>query len=585
MNNLRKITIKPLSFVIIACFALFGTTLFHSCDEDEFLDVQPKGALAGEALQTESGVEGLVVSAYAGLLQHFQDQQGMGLSFQYAATNWTYSDVRCDDIYKGGDGPGDQEELHNLEVNVISPNNSYLNKEWRAEYIAIKRTNVALQALKETPEEEFDKKEQRIGEMLVLRSHFYFDLIRIFKRVPYIDETLPSDQYSEISNMEYTQEELWDLVESDLQDALGKLSPSVKDDGRVNKYVAHAYLAKLYLYTGEYEKAEQQAEQIISSGEYSLYPDLQDMWEAENDHSGQYLFAMETSINDGTTNGHINWSNLLNTPRGPAYNGDHFARPTQNLVNAFRTDSLGLPLLDSYNEENFDEEDDYADPRLDHFIGRLGVPWKNWSSEVYRDTSQWVYNESWLRNSVDYGTYSIKKLIVSRESEYMVSGWPGGGNAANFPLVRYAEVLLWKAEALIEQNKNLDDARTLINRVRLRAKNSPWVKTADGSEYAANYNIEPYPSDGWNQEYARKALRHERRIELCMEGHRFFDLVRWGEAESVLNQYFDSEPRLSGVAGYMEGVTFVGDKHEYLPIPQPQIDVSEGLYKQIEEYK
>ena len=150
----------------------------------------------------------------------------------------------------------------------------------------------------------------------------------------------------------------------------------------------------------------------------------------------------------------------------------------------------------------------------------------------------------------------------------------------NWDIIRYADVLLWKAEALIELGRE-DEALPIINKIRQRAKNSAYVKDwTDKTKNAAKYVIGLY-EDGvncdWTQDYARKALRHERKLEFAMEGDRFFDLVRWGVAAEVMNEYFKAE---RAHRPYMGEALFTHGKDEYLPIPSAQIELSRGSYKQ-----
>ncbi len=160
----------------------------------------------------------------------------------------------------------------------------------------------------------------------------------------------------------------------------------------------------------------------------------------------------------------------------------------------------------------------------------------------------------------------------------MFQGWPWGASQLNWQIIRYADLLLYKAEALIELGgDNLDEARTLINRVRARAMNSEYVKDFnDPSKYAANYKIGLYPAAGWNQDYARKALRTEMRLEKALEGERFFDLVRWGIAKEVMTAYFNAE---KDTRIYYQNASFDSGE-EYYPIPVAQYNFSLGKYTQ-----
>ena len=545
------------------------TVLSTACNEDDFLSRQPKGSLSGDQLLDPAGAESLVTAAYAGLAQNFGE---VGLAFTYPVSNWSFSDMRSDDAYKGGGGTGDLSDYHSLEIGIITADNSTINNKWRALYYGIARANSALRALVKISEDDFGLVNRRIAEVKVIRGHFYFDLIKNFGTFPYIDENVAEADIQNVKN-DLTREELWDKIEADFSSAIDALPEVGEQPGRINKYVAHAYLAKAHIFQQEWSDALIHADAVIASGKYSLFSDFTKLWDVESEHGPEFVFSVEFSSEDGSTNGNINWGNLLNAPRGAAYNGDGFHIPSQNLVNAYKVDANGLPLFDTFNDVDVADAT-LVDPRLDHTIGRPGIPWKNYKKEVY--------NTSWVRNLSDYGPYGPKKYHIDPTSPYMIKGWPWGGSPLNWALIKYSDVMLWKAEALVELNQDLEEARDLVNQIRQRAKSSPYVKKLDGSANAANYLIGLYPSAGWTQDYAREAVRFERRLELALEGHRMYDLVRWGNASDVLHKFFDEE---SVKRSYYATANFIEGKHEYLPVPQSEIDRSAGVYTQYSPYQ
>ena len=540
-----------------------------ACNEDEFLDRQPKGSLGGDQLLDPAGAESLVTAAYAALGQNFPE---IGPAFTYPASNWSFSDMRSDDAYKGGGGTGDISEYHSIEIGIITSDNPVINNKWRGLYFGVARANSALRSLTRISEEDFDLVKRRIAEVKVLRGHFYFDLIKNFGTFPYIDETIPEAEVKNAKN-DLTREQLWNKIEDDFRNAIADLPEVGEQPGRVNKYVAHAYLAKAHVFQNEWSDALTHADAVIASGQYSLFSDFANLWDVESEHGSEFIFSIEFSSEDGSTNGNINWGNLLNAPRGPAYNGDGFHIPSQNLVNAYKVDGNGLPLFDTFNDVDVTETTP-VDPRLDHTVGRPGIPWKNYKKETY--------NTSWARSLGEYGPYGPKKYHIDPTSPYMIKGWPWGGSPLNWPVIKYSDVMLWKAEALIELNQDLEEARDLINQIRSRAKSSPYVQKLDGSGNAANYLIGLYSSAGWTQDYARKAVRFERRLELALEGHRFYDLSRWNVAGDVLNKFFDEE---AIKRSYYGTASFIQGKHEYLPVPQAEIDRSGGVYTQYSPYQ
>jgi hypothetical protein len=288
---------------------------------------------------------------------------------------------------------------------------------------------------------------------------------------------------------------------------------------------------------------------------YGLLADFQQIFLPENDNNKEVIFAIQHSVKDGqpsSYNGSI--GDRLSAPGGPFYSQYGFHRPTQNLVNAFKTDANGLPLENNINVVSSDN----VDPRIDITIGRPGIPYKDLGV---------LYQDSWARDLATYGAFAPKKRIVSAKSAFHVTVWPYV-NALNYYIIRYAEVVLWRAEAAVETGK-IDEARTLVNQIRNRAANSAYVKTLDGSANAANYNIKPYSTIWTDKTAARAAVHLETRLELAMEGHRFFNLVRWGEADTVINTYLTTEKTRRT---HLANAVFTKGKNEYFPIPQRYID-------------
>ncbi|MFW5706486.1 MAG: RagB/SusD family nutrient uptake outer membrane protein [Bacteroidota bacterium] len=559
MNNIKNKLTYALA-VVLLMFAAQGC-------KDDLLDTKPYGVLA-EGVSSAGTVDKLVVAAYAGLGQHFF---GNAETFAGPVSNWVM-DVRSDDAYKGGGGITDRTDIHQLETATLDPTNYAAHQKWRNGLFAIARTNLAIREIIKLDDPQYPK-EIRIAEMRLLRAFFHFELKRNFNQIPYLlEETDPL----EASNTEHSSEELYDMIEEDLQFAYDKLPNSQSDIGRVNKYVAAALLSKLYIETQQWDKALVKLD-FVMSGPYGLEQEFGSLSTLEVQNGPEAVFTIQFSTANNYAN--HNWGNLLNVTASPGIdaggyaNGDDFYHGSQNLVNAFRTGSDGLPLFETFNNEDV-LTGDYSgplDPRVDFTVGRIGIPWKGTA----------LYAENWIRSQEYYPGFSGKKHLVAPDDPNIHNSFPWAASGLNFMIIRYAEVLLWKAEALIESNQDLDLARELINQVRLRAKNSTYVQTLDDSGDAANYVIEPYPDDNWNQDFAREALRFERRLELAMEGHRFFDLVRWNKAATVMNQYYQTEAEK---VQYLEGAVFVAGKHEYLPVPQVEIDLAPSLYTQNPNY-
>lgn len=586
-----------MNYKIIISILFTCGILFVACTDD-FLDVYPKGTLNDEILNTEDGIEGLCISAYSALA----GPEGDDGAYLSPTTNWIYGDVRAETAYKGGGGITDLWEYHAFETfQGVYATNGLLDRKWYHLYISVQRANNAIRMLNTVTEEEFPLKNTRMGEMRFLRAHFFFELSRLFNKIPYFDENVADEDYVKIPNNEFTRDEILGKIAAEFEAAAELLPTSQAEKGRITKYAAYAYQAKATLYRAYKQNPETNKVlgapdskllekvvelcNLVAGGGYDLLKDFQQLAEIEYEDGVESVFAIQHSIDDGTNLGRINWSNLLNAPPGPAYGGDGFFQPSQNLVNSYKTNDEGTPRFGDYNTGDIVRANDgfkyKIDPRLDFTVGRIGIRWKTFEKEPY--------SAGWSREPAAYGYTACKKFLLSPESGYMVEGWPWGGSALNFQIIRYADVLLWKAEALIELGRE-KEALPIINRIRERAKNSQyvlkWNNTTD-TDYAANYLIEPYKEIGatytWDQEFARKALRFERKLELAMEGERFFDLVRWGIADKVLNEeYFPKEKTLRS---YYDKSQFKSGRDEYFPVPQAQINFSGGLYQQNPGYE
>lgn len=576
-----------------------GLLLSITACSDDFMTSIPKGKLSDGVLSTTSGINGLCTAAYSALASPESDTNGQ-FAFLAPTSNWIYGEVRGGNAYKGGGGITDLWEFNAMETfSGLYADNGLVDRKWFRLFTSVQRCNEALKRMKGVTTADMPLRNVREGEMRFLRAHYYFELSRLFNHVPYIDENVAVEDMPKVSNVEFTRDQLLQKISNELSTAANLLPTTQTEVGRANKYTALAYEAKVILYraykqndadnsvTGIDQNLMSRVVSLCDSvalGGYGLVPDYQYLAMVEHEHDAESVFAIEYSINDGTTYGRINWSNLLNVPKGPAYSGDGFYQPSQNLVNAFKTDANGVPKIDTYNNNDFyshsalktmtvaDGFTYSVDPRLDFTVGRLGVTWKDYTVEAY--------GTDWAREPATYGYYSCKKFLVSPTSPYRVQGWPWGGSALNYQIIRYADVLLWKAEALIELGRQ-SEALPLINQIRNRAKNSAYVKAWQANTPAANYVINPY-IDGvncvWTKDFARKALRFERRLELAMEGDYFFDLVRWGSTnEMINNQYIANE---KGLRTYLQNSHFKTGKDEYLPIPQNQINYSGGIYKQ-----
>ena len=544
--------------------------LFAGCSD--FLDMNPNGILDEESVSGVEQLDKLVISAYSMLGNDHYD-----IPFNL----WPYGNVRSDDAYKGGRDESDIQDFHFYETSSnITANFGEPDGLWYNCYIAISRANNALRSLNNVSEQDFPNKKIRIGECRFIRGHFYFLLKVLFKSIPYIDETVAIEDYGTISNIALSNDELWQKIADDFKAAYDNLPESQGTDvGRANKYSAAAYLAKTYLYKAyrqdeKHNVTEINAEDLkqvltfsneVMSSDYGLEDDF-----AYNFLPGSYengkesLFAIQHSTDDGTLYGRLNFSDALNVPMKFSGSCD-FQKPSQNLVNAYKTVN-GLPEFSDYNKADYNANTDKVDPRLYHTVALPGVP--------YKYDKKNIFDESWTRNKAVYGLYSSLKENVALNDPSSVLIDPFRANTKNKIVIRYADVVLMRAEALIELDRE-KEALPLINEIRERAKKSTGL-----IDYADNVDIALYVDNvncNWTKPYAREALRWERRLELAMESQRFFDLVRWGIADSVINTFYKEEaPKRT----YYEDAHFEKNRAEYVPIPQQQINFSKQVYKQ-----
>lgn len=568
---------KKILYSVLTVLAMVGTT---SCSD--FLDDQkPQGVLDSDMVKEPSNVDNLVISAYA----VFTTAEDVNSSFSM----WNF-DVRSDDAYKGGNGTSDGDVFHQLEIEQgVLTTNWNINDMWVRLYNCISRVNSAISVL-ETTSDSYQLKAQRLGEMKFLRAYAHFLLKRLYKNIPFImDANLKQEDYNTLSNTEFNNDEGWQQIINDVEYAYSVLPVKQTDKGRPSKAAAAAFLTKAYLYKA-YRQDDPSSNQvtsinredllkvieysnpdIYSAGGFDLEADFHNNFRPETQYENgvESIWAMQYSINDGTKYGNLNWSYGLIVPNIPGVTdgGCDFYKPSQNLVNAYRTDADGHPFIDTFNNKDYDLTQD-ADPRLFLTVGLPGLPYE-FNSKYMMDASS-----TWSRSNGLYGYYVTLKQNVDPDCGYMVKGswW---GTPMNRIVFRYADVLLERAEAYAQLNET-GEAIKLVNKIRLRAKQSTGMIANYPSDYGVKFNISTY-NGSYSQEDALKIVKMERRLEMGMESERFFDLVRWGEAEKVLNKYFAEETNNCSIYG---DAHFTANKNEYLPIPFSQVAASDGHYTQ-----
>lgn len=538
---------------------------------DEFLEVPATGQLAEAQLTTLAGLEASLIAAYSQV-----NGRGNRLG---SPSNWVWGSIRGGDANKGTD-PGDFSTINPIQRFEINAASGEVGSKWNAAYEGIARANNVLRLIMSKAGDVTDSDVVRISaQTKFLRAHYYFELKRDYGNTPYVDETV--DYGSGLEDVSNTQE-LYPFIEADLKYAVENLPAVPTQVGRINSWGAKALLGKVYLYQKKYTEAKALFDDVIANGvtsrgdKYGLVEYYDDLFRGANDNHKESVWVYQASANTGSVN-NANPEFDLNFP----YNGGPagccgFFQPSFTFVNSFRTDASGLPLVDgSYNaagnrvkndqgiasKDAFTPDQGNLDARLDHTVGRRDLPYLDWDDHPGAD---------WIRNQPNGGPYAPKKYIYEKDEIGKFqdgSSWTAGYTGMNFMMIRFADVLLMAAEAEVELG-GLEKAREYVNMIRTRAMNSS-LKREDGS-LAANYKVGLYTAPWGNATAARDAVRFERKLELGMEGHRFYDLVRWDTIQAEMDAYFAFDGSILQAA--LGGAKFT-DKYKLVPIPQDQIDL------------
>jgi hypothetical protein len=552
--------------------------LITSCKKA--LEVGPKGSLNEDQVANPTQAEGFVTAAYS---QLGNDEINRAFSM------YQYGNVRADDAYKGGGGINDGDVFHAMETFVSSrPDQWNYDVMWFNIYVGIRRANEGIRVLNKFSEAEYPLVKIRLGELRFLRGYWYLMLENLFKNIPYIDDAVPSADYKFVKNNALTRDQILDRIAADFQAAAEVLPATQPQIGRANKYAAYSFLAKTRLFQAYEQNAThgvtainperlQQvvaaADQVLASA-YKLQPDFANNFTSGTFENGvEAIISVQFSSNDGAGRGRVNFGDMLTAPQGLGC--CDFQKPSQTLMNSFRTSTAGIPLFDTFNQQNVDFSLNTVDPRVDHTISRPGAPWK------YNPAR--VVTNSWSRNIPIYGTYNSMKENVSPDCDCFINLAPFFGNTKARIMIRLADVMLFKAEALIELGRQ-SEALPLINAIRERAAKSTSKLVMANGQPTSKYNVQQYvPGTNiiWDQNNARKALRFERRLEMALEGERFFDLMRWGITDQVINAFFEAE---KGTRSIYQNARFTKGRDEFLPIPQNQIFFSENSYIQNPNY-
>jgi starch-binding outer membrane protein, SusD/RagB family len=567
------------STIVIMTFALV-----LSCNDD-FLDVQPKGALSVSQVTDQKGLEALLVAAYSMLDAVGEAIPASGVdAFQTGASNWVYGGITGGDAHKGPD-EGDQPNINPIERYEASSVNNYFNIKWGVTYEGVNRCNSVLKVLAQAKGVSDEVLTRIAAEARTLRGYYHFEAKRMWGNIPFVDETAVDP--GKVPN----NADAWPAIEADLKFGIDNLPATMPHVGRVNSWVAKAILGKAYMYQKKYAEAKTLLLDVYTNGvnplgvKFGLNPTYHTNFYMPTKNSMESVFAAQASVNDGGGSWNGNAGDVLNFPylSGGSPGGCcGFYQPSFEFANSFRTTAGGLPMLDgSYNsaanalktDMNVESTDPYTpdtgpvDPRLDWTVGRRGIPYLDWGPHT---------GKNWTRKQSYGGPYSPKKNTYYKSQSGAFtdkSSWTEGYTASNVNIIRYADVILWLAEIEVETG-SLTQARTYVNLIRARAAN-PAGFVMNGAVPAANYVVSQYPTGGPSdpfgaQNTARAAVHFERKLELGMEGHRFFDLVRWDEAETTLNAYLNYEKT---ILLQLQGAKFDAMDKLY-PIPQRQIDLS-----------
>jgi hypothetical protein len=566
--------------ILILILAMIGT--WDSCKKS-FLTVAPTGSLDQELLQSSKGLDALLIGTYS-MIDGVSSQFGSG--WETTASNWVFGSIRGMEANKGTDG-GDQSDINPLQTFSETSTNPFLNFKWREVYEAISRCNNLITITTQTLANgkiTQDQADSYITQAKVLRGWFHFEAWRMWNKIPYLDET--TDLNTVKNDVDVRPMILADLNAGvNLPDNMGLIG---KFNGTVAKVLAAKAMMDMYRdYAGALPllTAAQGGTKPDGSA-IGLAPTYGEIFDIVNRNGIEAIYTVQYSVNDGSGAWNAGAGEVLNFPykSGGSPGGCcGFFDPTQEFVNSFRT-SGGLPLLDfSYNNDPvksdyglaptdpFTTDNGPLDPRLDWSVGRRGIPYWDWGLHTGSD---------WIRDQTYSGPYNPKKQVYKKSEEGIntdISSWTSGYTANGYRMIRYADLLLMLAECQIETG-DLGSARTNINLIRARAANSAgWVKMDDGTN-AANYVINEYTSTGYpfdTQANARLALRMERKLELGMEGHRYFDLNRWGITVTELNRALAYEKTMPWGSN-LYGDANVGAEDVTYPIPQRQIDLSQG---------
>lgn len=527
-------------------YYIFALLLVFTGCRDYLTEIEPGTTLLNDFFTSTAAAKQNVTGCYVPLMWEYNNTY---------LSEWFIGDIVSDDALKGGGSTSDMADAYDMENWRTTSQNTLLLDFYRAQYQGIARCNLAIKYITNmeigtdsifTP----TMKNNLLGEAHYLRAYYYFRLVRVFAGVPITTEVIDNSDNWGVPRA--STEQVYNLILEDLTKANYMLpvrsAMKAEDLGRATKGAAQAMLLKVNLYMASpywnkqlaqepatyFAAAKQWGDSIIASGEYSLCPNYEDNFTLAGENGQESVFEiqyMEVPWGDygegfGFTAG--SFTQILTRSRSSLIGGGWgFNHPTQNLYDEFepsdiRRDVAILNPVDSLIET----------PSVEIY---LGSRYLNNKYGMYRDPAD---------QGGGYGKWSL--------------------HATRGPLnnrqIRYADVLLMYAEAALGAGDEAI-ARTYINKVRQRVGLAD-VATADNA-----------------------TLRHERRVELAMEGHRWFDLVRWeGVAGNGLKAHMDAYKATETQEAQSHIQEFVAGKHEIFPIPQEEIQLNPTEMKQNNGY-
>ena len=591
----------------ILTIVLITGIIASGCKKD-FLDVDPT-AITFDQLKNKAGVRQLLTAAY----HNVNGLTAKSSWWSTSGTNWVYGDITSGDAYRGGSNDGS--DAITIEHFLTQSSTAFLADKWRTVYDGVSRCNKVIRAANAATDMSATEKTQAIAEARFLRGHFHFEAKKMWNKVPYLDEQADSSFEAGVKLDPSNETDIWPNIEADFTFASGNLPEVQPYKGQANKWTAACYLAKAYMFEKKFTEAKALLNTLIPASyggngsgvnaqgrPYALMANFDDNFNPEMENSPEHIFQIQFSANDGSNGANSNIGEIANTPTIYPLSSFYVSwkQPSFNLVNSFKTDANGLPLLDNFNDENLKNDMDAAgydyytaydgtvDPRLDWTVGRRGVPYLDWTTPSYYSgygsnpgsdpNYGWITDRSFggpyipVKNNFRYLDGNFTKYSENYAQYYMLN------SSVNVSIIRFADVLLWAAECEVEIG-DVDKARTFVNFVRNRAKTGRKVEVVyddiGGYAASANYFVDTYNTAWSDKALARKAVRFERRLELALEGHRFFDLVRWGTAAETINAYLQTEK--DRLPANLTGVNFTAGKNEYFPIPQIEIDLNKKL--------